>query len=322
MKKTITIWLFLVFSASGFSQTEKLIVPSDLKQRTIVTEPVTLNKGFFRTGVLINYRVADRFFNASGEKEYYRTSSWGSKSAYGLTFQYGITDRLEVDLISEYMNAIQETQNTEIVAATNTSTVTVAKQKGLGLGDSHLALKYQIIPEAERRFSLTSGTKITFPTGAKNPRNIKSENQYDLPVGDGTFALGINLSARKLVYPYSFSGYMSYTFNFTGKKIITTVDLTEREFRLGNLFETVITGNIHLNEWIVFGNGINFYNEGKGEIDSEPSSLMPASWALSYEPGLIFQVHRFRIGEQVKIPILGKNVPADALYTLLVQYIF
>jgi hypothetical protein len=322
MRNTTLILLFLIFSASAFSQTEKLIVPSDLKQRTIVTEPVTLNKGFFRTGVVINYRVADRFFDASGKKEYYKTSSWGSKSAYGITLQYGITDRLQIDLISEYMNSLQETQNTEILAATNTSIVTVTKQKGLGLGDSHLALKYQIIPEAERKFSLTSGTRITFPTGAKNPRNIKSENQYDLPVGDGTYALGLNLSARRLAYPYSFSGYISYTYNLAGKKIFNTIDQVEREFRLGNLFETVITGNIHLNEWIVFGNGINFYNEGNGEIDSEPTSILPSSWALSYQPGLIFQVHRFRIGEQVIIPLLGKNVPADALYTLIVQYIF
>jgi hypothetical protein len=322
MKKTTIVCLLLVLSASGFSQTEKLIVPSDLKQRTIVTEPVTLNKGFFRAGVIINYRVADRFFDASGDKEYYRTSSWGSKSAYGLSLQYGITDKLQIDIISEYMNTLQETQNTEIFATTNTSTVTVTKQKGLGLGDSHLVLKYQLIPEAERRFSLTSGTKITFPTGAKNPSNIKSENQYDLPVGDGTFALGVNLSARKLSYPYSFSGYTSYTCNFTGKKIFNTIDQTEVGFKLGNLFEMVITGNIHLNEWIVFGNSIDYYNEGKGKIDSDPPSIIPSSWALSYKPGLIFQVHRFRFGEQVIIPLLGKNVPADALYTLLVQYIF
>lgn len=322
MKKTIIIYLLLLTAPVGFSQTEKLIVPSDLKQQTIVTEPVTLKKGFFRAGVLLNYRVADRYFTDSGDKEYYRTSSWGSKAAYGITLQYGITDRLQTELISEYLNSLQETQNTELDAVTNVSKVTVSKQKGIGLGDSHFSLKYQIIPELEKKFSLTGRLKITVPTGNKNPKNIKSENQYDLPVGDGTYALGFNLSARQILYPYSFSGFLAYTCNLKGSKIFNTVAPVAREFRFGNLFETGLTGNLHLNEWIVFGNEINYYHEGQGEIENNPSSLMPVSWALSYEPSLVFQVHRFRLGESVRIPVKGKNVPADPLYILMAQYIF
>jgi len=322
MKKTIIIYLLLTLASAGFSQTEKQLVPSDQKQQTIVTEPVTLRKGFFRTGLLLNYRVADKYFNDSGKKEYYLDSSWGSKSAYGITLQYGLSDRLQIDLISEYMNTLQEAQNTEILAATNTSVVTVSKQKGIGLSDSHIALKYQIIPEIERKFSLSARLKVTLPTGEKNPKNIKSENQYDLPVGDGTYAMGLNLSARKISYPYSFSGFLAYTHNFNGTKIINTVELTERHFRFGNLFETGLSVNLHLNEWIVLANEINFYNERQGEIENVLSPLMPASWALSYEPSLIFQVHRFRLGESVRIPLKGKNVPADPLYVLMAQYIF
>jgi hypothetical protein len=319
MKKIIIICLFLTRTPAGFGQTEKLLVPSDLKQQTIVTEPVTLRKGFFRAGLLLNYRVADRFFNDSGTKDYYNTSTWGSKAAYGITLQYGITDRLEINLISEYMNALQTIQSTEIDATTNKSSTTVAKQRGLGIGDSHIALKYQIIPEAEKKFSLTGQLKVTIPTGEKNPRNIKSENQYDLPVGDGTYALGLNISARKIAYPYSLAGYLSYTYNFEGTKVFT-VNQNETKFRFGNLIETGLSGNLHLNEWIVFGNEINFYNEGQGEI--QPSTLIPSSWAVSYEPSLVFQVHRFRLGESVKIPVKGKNVPADPLYILMAQYIF
>jgi hypothetical protein len=322
MKRIIIIYLLILLTSSAFSQTEKLLVPSDLKQQTIITEPVTLHKGFFRAGLLLDYRVADRYFDNSGDKQYYYNSSWGSKSAYGITLQYGITDRLQVDLISEFMNTLQETQNIEEDPATNTTVVTVDKQRGIGLGDSHLALKYQIIAEKERKFSLSGRLKATFPTGAKNPRNIKSENQYDLPVGDGTYALGLNLSARIITYPYSFSGYLTYTYNFTGEKIFNTVDQTEKQFKLGNLLETGLSWNIHLNEWIVLGNEVNFYNEEEGQIEKAPSALMPASWALSYEPSLIFQVYRFRLGESVKIPVLGKNVPADPLFVLMAQYIF
>ncbi len=321
MKKFFIICLFLTLTAAGFGQTEKLLVPSDLKQQTIVTEPVTLRKGFLRAGFLLNYRVADRLFNASGIKEYYPSSSSGSKSSYSITLQYGFTDRLEINLISEYVNTLQTLQDTKIDATTNKSSTTIAKQRGLGIGDSHLALKYQIIPEAEKKFSLTEQFSITFPTGAKNPRNIKSENQYDLPVGDGTYSFGLNISARKIAYPYSFAGYIAYTYNFNGSKVFA-VNQPETKFRFGNLFETGLRWNLHLNEWIVFGNEINFYNEGQGRIENQLSAQMPASWAFSYEPSLIFQVHRFRLGESVRIPIKGKNVPADPLFVLMTQYIF
>lgn len=322
MKKILLIYSLLVPAITGFGQTEKLLVPSDLKQQTVVTEPVTLRKGFFRAGLLLNYRVADRYFSDSGTKEYYRISTWGSKSSYGITLQYGITDRLQLEVISEYLNTLQETQNTEVNAATNTSKTTVDKQKGIGLGDSHIDLKYQVIPEIERKFSLSARLKLTLPTGKKNPGNIKSENQYDLPVGDGTYALGLYISARKIAYPYSFSGYLSYTYNFNGSKIFNTAEKVERRFRLGNMAEAGLSVNLHLNEWIVLGNEINYYKEGQGKIENQLSALMPASWALSYEPGLIFQVHRFRLGESVRIPVKGKNVPADPLYILSAQFIF
>jgi hypothetical protein len=319
-KALIIIYFLPVLSSSLQGQIEQLIVPSDLKQQTIVTEPVTLHKGFFRMGLLVDYRVADRFFDNSGNREYYRNSTWSSKSAYGITFQYGITDRLQADLISEFMNSLEETKNTEVVAGT--TVVTTDKHRGIGLGDSHLALKYQIIPEKERRFSFSGIMKMTFPTGAKNPRNIRSENQYDLPVGDGTYALGMNLAARIIAYPYSFSGYTAYTYNFRGTKVIRPTDTTESEFKIGNLFETGIVGNLHLNEWIVLGNEINYYNEEQGVIEYITPEPIPSSWALSYEPGLVFQVHRFRLGESVKIPLFGKNVPADPLFVIMAQYIF
>ncbi len=312
-------------ATAGFSakaQTEKLLVPSDLRQQTIVTEPVTLRKGYFRSGLVLNYRVADKYFNESGSKDYYRTSSWGSKASYGATFQYGISDRFQAEVITEYMNSLQEITGTEINSATKQAVTTVSKQKGIGLGDTRISLKYQLVPERESKFSLSGKLLAIMPTGKKNPQNIKSENQYDLPVGDGTWALGLNMSARKIVYPYSFSAYTAYTYNFNGRKIFGTTDLTERRFRFGNLVETGLNVSLHLNEWIVFGNELNFYHEGKGKIENNPSSLMPESWALSYEPGLVFQVFRFRLGETVRIPVKGKNVPADPLYMLFGQYVF
>jgi hypothetical protein len=72
----------------------------------------------------------------------------------------------------------------------------------------------------------------------------------------------------------------------------------------------------------VMANELNFYHEGKGKINGVFSSRLPSSWAASYQPNLIFQVKRFRLGESVKIPLKGRNVPADPLYVVMIQYVF
>jgi hypothetical protein len=322
MRTPIIIPALFMITLPAICQTEKLVVPSDLKQQTVVTEPVTLRKGYLRAGSLLDYRVADRFFNSSGTREYYNTSSWGSSAAFGFTLQYGISDRLEVSAFTEYMNKLQESQTSQISVKTNTAEIITTEQKGAGIGDSHLELRYQVIKEKESKFSLVSALQVTLPTGEKNPRNIKSENQYDLPVGDGTYALGMDLSARKVLYPYSFSAYTSFNHNFDGKRIFNPITRASVKFRLGNSFESGLGCNLHVNEWIVFGNEIKFYHEGQGQINDTPSDLMPASWVVSWEPGLIFQVHRFRIGESVRTPLKGHSTPADPLYLMLFQYIF
>jgi hypothetical protein len=46
------------------------------------------------------------------------------------------------------------------------------------------------------------------------------------------------------------------------------------------------------------------------------------AWALSYSPGFVFQVRRFRISEIVQVPMIGKNNSADPLYVMKVLYTF
>jgi len=322
IRALLIILLLVIVQSTSYAQTEKQIVPADLKQQTLVTEPATLRKGFLRAGVLLNYRVADRFFNETGAKEYYISSTWNSKASYNLTLQYGLTDRLQLDLSAEYLNIRKESQSTDNVSLTTTSTEISSEQKGLGLGDTHFSVNYQIIPETRYKVSMTGKLQLTIPTGEKNPTDVISVNEYDLPVGDGTFALSTGLMVRSIVYPYSFTGYIHYTYNFKGTKIIDLTDAKETDFRFGNLIEAGMSANLHLNEWIVMANEFNFYHEGKGRINDLLSSRLPSSWAASYQPNLIFQVKRFRLGESVKIPLKGRNVPADPLYVVMIQYVF
>jgi hypothetical protein len=316
------IVLLLAIPGILSGQTEKQLVPADLKQQTVVTEPVTLRKGFIRAGILLNYRIADKEFTGTGKKEYYTESTWGSSAAYNLAFQYGITDRLQAELLTEYMNTREKGLMPELNPATNTTSEVITDKKGLGFGDTHFSIYYQLVPETKYRVSLTGRVHLTIPTGEKNPKNIRNANQYDLPVGDGAYALSASLMVRSILYPYSFAGYMSYSYNIGGSKIIDISDSAENKFRFGNMIEGGVSANIHLNEWIVLANEINFYHKGNGMIDNVVTQRWPSSWAASYQPDLLFQIKKFRLGESVRIPLKGKNVPADPLYVIMIQYVF
>jgi hypothetical protein len=307
-------------SAGLNGQTEKQLVPADIKLQTIVTEPVTLSKGFLRIGVIANYRVADRYFTDERKKDYFNYNIWGSKSAFNLNLQYGLNDRMELGIVTEYMYNKLESQSIQVNAGTSTTVQT--RQNGIGFGDTRLDLKYQLIPEKKHKVSLTSFLSAMIPTGEKNPKNIKSAEQYDLPVGTGNYSASAELYARTIIYPYSFTGYVKYVYNFSGSKLIYPSDITESHFRFGNRYETGVSINLLLNDWIVLASEINYFYEGRGTINNFIDENMPCNWALSYIPNLVFQVKKFRLSESVSIPVWGRNVPADALFILRMQYIF
>lgn len=309
-------------TSSVFSQTEKQLMPSDLKQQTIVTEPVTLKKGFIRAGSVLNYRVADKYFSDEGVKEYYLSNTWGTRTSFSFTLQYGLSDRLELELMGEYMDTRQESEKSEYVAATNTTRSIVTKQKGSGIGDTYLRIRYQLLPESKYLVSLTGSMQAAIPTGEKNPTDIRSAERYDLPVGTGNYALSGGLYGRSILYPYSFTAAINYTWNFEGSKKFSAADAEEVNFRMGNIIEAEAGINLHLNEWIVFSNEIVYNHKDKGSINGNLSPLLPVSWSVSYEPGLVFQVKKFRLGESVSIPLRGISIPADPLYVILIQYIF
>jgi hypothetical protein len=322
MKKIILIYLLVLLSSITFGQTEKQLVPADLKQQTIVTEPATLQKGFFRTGLIFSYGAADKYFYSSTKKDYLPLSSWASNSGGQLSFEYGLTDRLMVDLNLAYSKTVQGMNYKVIWPELDTNVVYNAHNKGSGIGDSYFTVKYQIIPEKENKTSLTASLDITVPTGEKNPTNVISATQFDLPTGNGYFETGLTLTARKIKYPYSYSGYVTYNHKFDGSRLINATDKTESKFKDGDNLEMGGSFNILLNEWIAIANELNYYYRGKGEVKNVTNDKVDPAWAFSYEARLIFQVKRFRIGEGVRVPLKGKNFPADPNYVLIVQHMF
>jgi hypothetical protein len=322
MKRIVNIFVIFLVTLTGFSQTEKQLVPSDLKQMTVVTEPSTLHKGFFRTGTALSYSVVDKYFTNDSKKEYFLQSAWATNSGFNFIFQYGITDRLQVEAAFPLSINIRQSESRLYVPSADTTVEYSFTLKSKGLGDCYFTLKYQILNEKANNTSLTGHLEVTVPTGEKNPTDINGETDYNPPLGNGCFAALAGLKYRKIQYPYSYAGYLYYTYQFPGSKIMDPSDTQETEFKDGNHLDAGVSFSIHLNEWIALTNDANIYLRSKDEIDGQIPDDAIAPWAVSYEPRLVFQVKRFRISEAVRIPIYGKGVGADPIYVLIAQYVF
>ncbi|MCX6328657.1 MAG: hypothetical protein NTZ85_03950, partial [Bacteroidia bacterium] len=160
------------------------------------------------------------------------------------------------------------------------------------------------------------------PTGPKNPSNVKSETDYILPTYSRYFSTGLYVCARIIRYPYSVSALASYHYNFWGSKLMYVGDTEETRFKKGNRLMAGGRFNIHLNEWIAFGNELYYFHYEKGKEKIDLVVTTDPAWDIDYVPRLVFQVRRFRISELVQIPLFGKNGGADPAYSLLVQYTF
>jgi|WetSurMetagenome_2_1015567.scaffolds.fasta_scaffold00004_134 hypothetical protein len=322
MKRIFFLLLVSITGLTARGQFEKIIQPSDLKQKTIITEPTTLNKGFFRVEAGVMYMVQDKYFNSDGNKEYYPASMWGARSQFNLGLRYGISDRFEVDVLVPVVNEKIDNYFVIKTPVVNTDNSLSSKLRGRGIGDCNLMVKYQLVPEKERGFSLTLLGDVTFPTGQKNPTDIKDFNDYKLPTGYGYFSSGIWIYARKIMYPYSVTTLLNYQYNFHGSKLMDAEAVTPVRFKKGNRFTASGSFNFHLNEWIALANELWYFHSGKGEESNGSTIKTDPTWTLDYAPRLIFQVRRFRINEIVNIPLTGKDNSADPAYTMSVLYTF
>lgn len=311
-----------MIASSALAQTEKIINPADLKQQTVINEPLSLNKGFLRVGLFYSHFVLDKWFDESGRKTYMPESTWSTSNNLQLWIQYGISDRLMVEVGVPYGNDLTNIHRKYMFPEWDTMVIYNVSNRGKGIGDIVASATYQIIPSKDRKFSLKANLDLTIPTGRKNFTNVVSDDEFDGPTGYGVFSLTPRITARMLVYPFSFQAYVKIDYNFEGSRMIFPTDTVETNIRDAFNVTGGASVNIHLNEWIALTNDISYSYWGKDKIEGVSESSLPTKWILTYEPRIVFQIRRFRLGESVTIPIKGKYNGANPNYTFIVQRIF
>lgn len=319
--KRYSLLLFTVGITCHFiqAQTEQQLLPAELKQQTIITQPITLYKGFLRAGLAANYLFLDKFFDEDGKRRSI-SNAFARNWTVQAIFQYGVTDRLQVSADVPYVNRTVFLSFLADVPIQGTTQVFRFVQSGSGLGDITIGAKYQLITEKNQRPAVAIRGTIFLPSGQKNPTNIIDENEFDTPTGSGNFSGDLTLEIRKNQYPFLFSGFVGYKYNFEGSKILD-VGQPSSNFQDGGLF--LINGNVgyHLNEWMAVVNDFSYSIIGKDKINGINSDE-ESKWAFSYLPRLSFQIKNLRINQGITFPIVGKLSGADPSYFLIVQYVF
>ncbi|MEZ5001381.1 MAG: hypothetical protein R2727_12455 [Bacteroidales bacterium] len=179
-----------------------------------------------------------------------------------------------------------------------------------------------MIVESSNLPSVTGTLDVTLPTGSKNPHNIRSDNEYDLPTGNGVVMFNPELRVRKINYPFSYLGYVGYLYHMPGSKIMYVTDEQETDFKYGNRFNAGVSFNFHINDWVAVTNDLNYFSTGKGEQQNLTADELYTKWGIAYEARMVFQVKRVRLAQAVNVPLKGKMISADPLYVMLVQYTF
>src|SRR5688572_28065386 len=145
MKKYLLIPLLILIHMTLSAQVIEQLGPQERKQRTKVTEPITLHKGLLRPAFSVQFAAQDKGFDQDGKKTFYENNLSMQALVNIFSVQYGVTDRLEIDAFVPYSRLKVSASYTteipytgEIITGRNTN-------KSTGLGDIMAGFRYQII---------------------------------------------------------------------------------------------------------------------------------------------------------------------------------
>jgi hypothetical protein len=297
--------------------------PAEKKQKTLVTEPLTLYKGFFRAQVSTYYALIYKVF-VDEKKQSLDGNGWGDNFSLSADLQYGVSDRFMVEVAVPYVrDRIFQSFRYEVpVDPTNELALPTSwETKGAGIGDMEVALSYQVITETPSRPAVGAVLRVTLPTGEKDVTDDHDDNpnSFNRATGQGEVAINTTVRLRKVNYPFAYGGSVGYVIKNEVSKVVQ-VDAPPVSYKNGNFLNLSAFMNVSLNDWVAMRNFLEYYHVSKDQING--SDTGDERWLFEFDPGFSFQLKRFRFDQYVVIPLKANIGAADPAYILLFQYTF
>jgi hypothetical protein len=321
MKSLLLALIFVGANGLALAQEQEHLEPSERKFQSLVREPLTIYKGFFRGGVTVLFSTIDHMFDNDGNRIPLLGNANAKQWTYSPFLQYGITDRFQVEVMAPYVSGRLQQSVQYKIPGVDSVFVKHWTRKTQGIGDLDVALSYQLIEGSSTNPGVSLVVTGTLPTGEKNPKNVNEDNpaEHDAAPGYGEYAINSQLRFRKVMFPFSFNVFASYKHFFPGKKIMEAGDTQERPFKSGDIVSFSGALYMHLNNWIVFRNLAEVYIHQASEVDEIKGD---DGHAFIYTGGLSFQLKQFRLDQIATVPILGRNAGAEIGYAFNVMYTF
>lgn len=125
---------------------------------------------------------------------------------YALTFRYGITNNIELDVAVPVIYRFERKSITNKPDETNNV---------LGLGDATISLSYQPVRETYKRPAIITFLAVKTKTG-KSPYELEDPKK-DLPTGSGYYSIRAGFNLTKTIDPVVVFGGINYAYNMDVK---------------------------------------------------------------------------------------------------------
>jgi len=296
-----------------FAQTENQLTVSEIRQQTILNEPLTLQKGYFRIETQLNY--------LSFSTDWYN-NNWKKVTNYGylsnnivapFALSYGITNNIELNISSSYKySKTYKSYNTYDyyrIAQYLHDTTNISN----GFADISISTIYQIVNENQKYPLMGIELLLNIPYGKKESTLSNDSTTIYEAVSQGDYDLGIGYLIKKVFYPFSISSGIGYVYRFPIDLELDYSNNIRTHVKYGDYLNFNMTLNYMPCDWIDLGNTISCTYNGKPQYTINNYSYSGVVTAYSqWNPFITFQIKNIRLSQGLYIYIIGKNTNATS----------
>ncbi len=316
--KRIILYIALTLSALPImAQTEKQLTVSEIRQQTVLNEPLTLQKGYFKAISQFNYIVfsTERYNN-----------NWEKVPSYGylsnsfivpFSISYGLSNNLQINISTgyEYRKASSGHKSIDYYSLKYSDDFKRSTIEN-GFHDISIGATYKINEKKNNRPIVGAIVYFTKPIGKAEPSSSDNGKTIYGATSAGCYEIGGGVLVKKVVYPFSVSGILSYSYSFPTDLKLNYNDTIKTHLKYGDVLNCNANLNYMVCDWISIGNSLSYtYNE-PGEINGIKADYNTVY--LKYAPSLTFQIKNVRLTQGISFYLTAKNANTNPLaYTTL-----
>jgi hypothetical protein len=312
MKRILLYIALIIITTKIAGQTEKQLAVSEIRQQTVVNEPLTLQKGYFKVSSQFNYSVfsTERYNN-----------NWEKEPVYGylsnsfiipFSVNYGLTNSLELNIYSNYKYG-KTSSSYKSIDYTNLENSTKFEHTKVtnGLTELSLGLRYILFKNKTSTPLMGVTCYFSMPIGKTEPTSSDNGKTINEATSAGCYELGAGVLVKKVFYPFSVSGTLSYAHSFPADLKLNYDDTEKTQIKYGDWVNCNAVLNYMVSDWISIGNSLNYTYNGPQEINNIKEDY--TIQYLKYSPSLTFQIKNIRLTQGVSFYLAAKNANTNPL---------